>query len=119
MAALYIYECNSLIGYTCIDSILNIRIMVNKYCVMLGSTISSMAIIVEDLYTAYFSESKFSIMQVKASHTHIKHVQSHMCVRVYTHTHMLAHARAHTYTQLYTRTHINHNYIYVHIHAYL
>ena len=44
VAALYIYECNSFTGYTCIDSILNIRKMANEYCIMLGSTNSSMAI---------------------------------------------------------------------------
>ena len=58
MAALYIYECTSFTGYTCIDSILNIRKMANEYCIMLGFTNSSMAIkfiiiIVEDLYIAY------------------------------------------------------------------
>ena len=56
MAALYIYECNSFTGYTYIDSILNIRIMANEYCIMLRSTNSSMAIkilIVEDLCIAY------------------------------------------------------------------
>ena len=31
-------------GYTCIDSILNILKMANEYCIMLGSTNSSIAI---------------------------------------------------------------------------
>ena len=44
LAVAYIYECNSFTGYTCIDSILNIRKMANEYCIMLGSTNSSMAI---------------------------------------------------------------------------